>query len=413
MNLELVTIGTELLLGFTVDTNAAFAGQALAAAGARIVRRTTVADDPDAVRDAISEALARTGLVLTTGGLGPTRDDLSKTVVADLFDLPLEFHPELWTALTERFARMGRKISERNRCQAEVPRGATALPNRWGTAPGLWITGARGEVIMLPGVPSEMRGLLTQEVVPRLAARTSGVVVRSRVIRTTGVPESSLADRVSAVEDTLAPLSLAYLPSLEGVDLRLTAWNMEPGAADSALQAAADRLRGVLGNNAYGAGQDDLAAVLIDACRARSATIAVAESCTGGMLGARITAIPGSSDVFVGGAIVYADRLKRHLGVSERILETHGAVSEEAVKAMAEACRVRFGADRTVAVSGIAGPSGGSEAKPVGTVWFGFAAADGVGAERYVFPGTRQEIRARAAQFALFGLWCRAKSAGA
>lgn len=413
MNLELVTIGTELLLGFTVDTNSAFAGQALAAAGARIVRRTTVSDDAAAVRDAIAEALARTGLVITTGGLGPTRDDLSKQVVADLFELPLEFHPEMWTALTERFARMGRKISDRNRCQAEVPRGATVLPNRWGTAPGLWITGSRGEVIMLPGVPIEMRGLLTHEVIPRLAARTGGAVVRSLVVRTTAVPESSLADRVSEVEDTLAPLSLAYLPSLEGVDLRLTAWNMESGAADSALQSASDRIRAVLGDHAYGTGEDDLAAVLLDVYRARGRTLAVAESCTGGMIGARITAIPGSSDVFLGGAIAYHNRPKVDLGVSERILETHGAVSEQTVKAMALGCRERLGADQVVAVTGIAGPAGGSEEKPVGTVWFGFAGMDGVEAERYIFPGTRQEVRARAAQFALFGLWRRAKSAGA
>lgn len=413
MNLELVTIGTELLLGFTVDTNSAFAGQALAAAGARIVRRTTVSDDSGAVRDAISEALARTGLVITTGGLGPTRDDLSKQVVADLFELPLEFHPEMWTALTERFARMGRKISDRNRCQAEVPRGATVLPNRWGTAPGLWITGGRGEVIMLPGVPIEMRGLMSHEVVPRLAARAGGAVVRSLVVRTTAVPESSLADRVSEVEDSLAPLSLAYLPSLEGVDLRLTAWNMAPAAADSALQSASDRIRAVLGDHAYGTGEDDLAAVLLDVCRARGSTVAVAESCTGGMIGARITAIPGSSDVFLGGAIAYHNRPKVDLGVPQRILETHGAVSEQTVKAMALGCRERLGADRVVAVTGIAGPGGGSEEKPVGTVWFGFAGADGVEAERYVFPGSRQEVRARASQFALFGLWRRAKSAGA
>jgi nicotinamide-nucleotide amidase len=413
VNLELVTIGTELLLGFTVDTNSAFAGQALAAVGARIVRRTTVPDDPGAVRDAIAEALARTGVVITTGGLGPTRDDLSKQVVADLFELPLEFHPEMWTALTERFARMGRKISERNRCQAEVPRGATVLPNRWGTAPGLWITGGRGEVIMLPGVPIEMRGLLTHEVIPRLSARSGGAVVRSLVVRTTAVPESSLADRVSEVEDTLAPLSLAYLPSLEGVDLRLTAWNMESGAADSALKSASDRIRAVLGDHAYGTGEDDLAAVLLDLFRARGRTIAVAESCTGGMIGARITAIPGSSDVFLGGAIAYHNRPKIDLGVSERILQEHGAVSEQTVKAMALGCRERLGADQGVAVTGIAGPAGGSEEKPVGTVWFGFAGADGVQAERYIFPGTRQEVRARAAQFALFGLWRRAKSAGA
>lgn len=413
MNLELVTIGTELLLGFTVDTNAAFAGQTLAGAGIRIVRRTTVSDEPVPLREAIVDALGRTGLVITTGGLGPTRDDLSKHVVADLFGLPLEFHDDLWTALVERFARLGRKISDRNRCQAEVPRGATILPNRWGTAPGLWISGALGEVVMLPGVPIEMRGLLTHEVLPRLTARAGGRVIRSTTLRTTGIPESSLADRVSAIEDTLAPLTLAYLPGLEGVDLRLTAWDMDPKGADAALAAASERMRTELGENAYGSGDDDLAQVLLDECRRRGQTIVVAESCTGGMVGERITAIAGSSEVFLGGVIAYANRLKSDLGVPERILEEHGAVSEEAVRAMAENARTRFGADLAVAVSGIGGPGGGSAEKPVGTVWFGFAGRSGVEAVRYGFPGTRYEIRARATQFALFGLLRCAKSAGA
>lgn len=413
MNLELITIGTELLLGFTVDTNAAFAGQALAGAGVRIVRRTTVSDDPVLLREALGEALSRTGLVLTTGGLGPTRDDLSKQVAAELFGLPLEFHDDLWTALVERFARMGRTISDRNRCQAEVPRGATVLPNRWGTAPGLWISGDGGEVIMLPGVPIEMRGLLTHEVLPRLAARAGGLVTRSRTVRTTGIPESSLADRVGDIEDTLPPLSLAYLPGLGGVDLRLTAWNLERGAADSLLDAAAVRLLSRLGENAYGSGEEDLAALVLDECRRRGQTLAIAESCTGGMIGERITAIPGSSDVFVGGVIAYSDRLKADLGVADRILQEHGAVSEEAVRAMAEGVRTRLGADLAVAVSGIAGPGGGSPAKPVGTVCFAFSRQSETESVRSVFPGTRQEIRARASQFALFGLLRHAKSAGA
>jgi nicotinamide-nucleotide amidase len=413
LKLELVTIGTELLLGFTVDTNAAFAGQVLAGSGVRVVRRTTVSDDPALLRDVIAEALDRTGLVLTTGGLGPTRDDLSKKVVAELFGLPLEFQVEIWTALVERFARMGRKISDRNRCQAEVPRGATVLPNRWGTAPGLWISGTPGEVIMLPGVPIEMRGLLTHEVLPRLTGRAGGRVVRSRMVRTTGIPESTLADRVSEIEDRLAPLTLAYLPGLEGVDLRLTAWDLEPSAADALLDAAADRLRARLGENAYGSGEDDLAQLVVDECRLQRQTIVVAESCTGGMVGERITAIPGSSDVFLGGVIAYSNELKASLGVSERILEEHGAVSEESVKSMARGAREKFGADLAVAVSGIAGPGGGSPEKPVGTVWFAFAHQSGVEAMRYVFPGTRNEIRARAAQFALFGLLRHAKSAGA
>ena len=183
MELELVTIGTELLLGFTVDTNSAFLGQALAAIGVRITRRTSVADEPAAVAAAVAEALARSRLVITTGGLGPTKDDLSKNVVAELLGLPLEFQQEIWDAIVARFTRMGRKLSDRNRCQAEVPRGATVLPNPRGTAPGLWISGALGEVIMLPGVPAEMRGLVNSEVVPRLSARSGGIAISRSSVR--------------------------------------------------------------------------------------------------------------------------------------------------------------------------------------------------------------------------------------
>ncbi|PYP42080.1 MAG: competence/damage-inducible protein A [Gemmatimonadetes bacterium] len=405
MDLELVTIGTELLLGFTIDTNSAFAGQALAEIGVRITRRTSVPDEPGAVRDAVGEALARSRLVITTGGLGPTRDDLSKNAVAELLGLPLEFRPEIWEALTVRWSRMGRKISERNRCQAEVPRGATVLPNPRGTAPGLWITADRGEVIMLPGVPSEMRGLVRDEVVPRLAARSSGRVVRSLVLRTTGIPESALAERLAPVEEGLAPLTLAYLPSLEGVDLRLTAWDATPEAAGAALSAGATRLREPLGDHCYAEGETDLAAVLLDACRAHRLTVAVAESCTGGMVGERITEIAGSSDVFRGGVIAYANGVKEAmLHVPARILEAEGAVSEGTARAMAEAAQSQLGASLAVAVSGVAGPTGGSDEKPVGTVWFAFAGPRGTEAERVVFPGSRHEIRVRASQYALFGL---------
>ena len=413
MNLELVTIGTELLLGFTIDTNSAFVGQALAAAGVRVVRRTSVPDEAAAVQEAVREALGRSRLVLTTGGLGPTRDDLSKHAVAELFGLPLDFHQDIWDELAARWARMGRKLGERNRGQAEVPRGALVLKNRWGTAPGLWITGDLGEVIMLPGVPSEMRGLLSHEVVPRLAMRAGARVVRSRVVRTTGIPESTLAERVGNLEDALAPLTLAYLPGLEGVDLRLTAWETAPDAADASLASAAEKLAARLGDHAYGRDEDDLAAVLLESCRVRGLTIAVAESCTGGLVGGRLTAVPGASAVFVGGMICYADSLKQELGVPLRILQEHGAVSGETVSAMATAARDRFGTSLAAAVSGIAGPDGGSAQKPVGTVWFGFADAQGVETARYVFPGSRSDIRARATQFTLLGLLRRAKSAGA
>ncbi|MGH7567374.1 MAG: competence/damage-inducible protein A, partial [Gemmatimonadales bacterium] len=260
MKLEVLTIGTELLLGHTTDTNAAELGHALAAAGAEIVRRTTVADRPAAVRDAVGEALARTGFVLTTGGLGPTRDDLTKRVVADLFGRRLILDDGLLRALEARFRRLGRwPMPPANRTQAEVPEGATVLPNPRGTAPGLWLEDAEHRVVvMLPGVPAEMRGVLLEEVLPRLAQRqeASGAppptVVLSRLLRTTGVPESALAERIGPLEEELAPLTLGYLPSEAGVDLRLTAWSLPRAEAEARLAAAATRLAAQLGAHCYG-----------------------------------------------------------------------------------------------------------------------------------------------------------------
>ena len=242
MRIELVTIGTELLLGFTVDTNGAELGRALAAAGIRVVRRTSIPDQPDAIRAAVRDGLDRTGAVITTGGLGPTRDDGSKKVVAEIFGAPLEFDESIWQALVERFAKLRRRIAESNRSQAEVPRGALVLPNRWGTAPGLWLEGPPGLVILLPGVPLEMRKLLEHEVIPRLRGRAGGEVVRSRTIRTTNIAESTLADRMGEIEAEVAPLTLAYLPSLAGVDLRLTAWNLAADDAERRLAAAVSSL---------------------------------------------------------------------------------------------------------------------------------------------------------------------------
>jgi nicotinamide-nucleotide amidase len=402
VDLELVTIGTELLLGYTVDTNSAYLGQLLAGIGVRITRRTSVPDTAAAVSEAVAEALGRSRFVITTGGLGPTNDDLSKQAVAALFGLPLEFDARLWAELEARWARLGRTLAPRNRCQAEVPRGATVLPNPRGTAPGLWISGERGEVVMLPGVPGEMRGLLREEVAPRLAKRAEGRVVRSLVLRTTGIAESLLAERLEPVEGSLAPLTLAYLPSLFGVDLRLTAWNIEPGQADRMLREAADRLSELLGAHFYGEGEVDLAQVLLEDYRNRGRTLALAESCTGGMVGERLTAIPGSSAVFRGGLIAYHDDLKRDLGVDPRILEEQGAVSEEIVTQLADRARERYGSTAALAISGIAGPDGGSETKPVGTVWLAICDEAGREAVKTVFPGSRHEIRVRASQA---GLW--------
>ncbi|HJR17376.1 MAG TPA: competence/damage-inducible protein A [Gemmatimonadales bacterium] len=408
MNIELVTIGTELLLGMTVDTNGAEIARELAAYGIRVTRRTSVVDRGDEIRDAVGEALRRTGAVLTTGGLGPTRDDITKKVVADLFGAPLEFDETVWASLIARFAALERKPVESNRSQAEVPRGATVLPNRWGTAPGLWLEGESGLVIMLPGVPHEMRRLLEQEVLPRFAQRGTPSVIRSILVRTTGVPESTLAERIGDIEDEIAPITLAYLPGVDGVDLRLSAWGLTVEDADRRLSDAAGLVRERGGKHVYGEGDCNLAALVLDEARVRGWRVAVAESCTGGLVGARLTDVPGSSDVFVGGVIAYDNAIKTELlGVPETLLAQHGAVSEPVARAMAEGALRRFGVNAAISVTGVAGPGGGSLEKPVGTVWLAYAMEGAVEARRSIFAGTRQEIRARAAQAALFFLYRR------
>ena len=402
MKLEAVTIGTELLLGQILDTNAAELGRGLAAAGIEVVRHSSVADRPDAIRAAVAEALERTGFVITTGGLGPTRDDITKREVAALFAKSLEMDAAVLQSLEERFRRLGRPMPAVNRTQAEVPAGATVLPNPRGTAPGLWVEDRGRVVVMLPGVPSEMRGLLAEEVLPRLAARTAGTVVRSRSVRTTGIAESALAERVGAIEEELAPLTLAYLPSTDGVELRVTAWSLREDDAERRLAAAVAQLRERAGEHGYGEDRTDLAAVVLDQLRARGSRLVVAESCTGGLLSARITAIPGASTVFIAGVVAYDNMVKSGtLDVPPELLDQYGAVSEQVVSAMAEGVQRQFAVDAALAITGIAGPSGGTAEKPVGTVWL--AARHGVEGRvlKRVFPGDRNEIRARSAQAAL------------
>jgi len=403
VKLEVVTIGTELLLGQILDTNAAELGRALAAAGVEVVRHSSVADRPETIRAAVAEALDRTGFVITTGGLGPTRDDMTKREVAELLGKPLELDAAVLRSLEERFRRLGRPMPAVNRTQAEVPAGATVLPNPRGTAPGLWVEDARGRVVvMLPGVPSEMRGLLADEVLPRLAARTSGTVVRSRTVRTTGIAESALAERVGAIEESIAPLTLAYLPSTDGVELRATAWSLREDEAERRLAAVVAQLRDRAGEHSYGEDGTDLAATVLEALRRRRARLAVAESCTGGLLGARITAVPGASDVFVGGVIAYDDDVKTAaLSVPSELIRAHGAVSEEVVLAMTLGAQQRFAVEAALAITGIAGPTGGTAEKPVGTVWLAARFGNEARALKRVFPGDRNEIRARSAQAAL------------
>ncbi len=405
MDLEVVTIGTELVLGYTVDTNAPYLARALAAVGVRVVRKTSVPDDPAIIRDAVERALARTRFVVTTGGLGPTRDDLTMPVVANLFGASVVTDDAYLARLEDRWRRLGRSgtMPEANRTQARLPEGAVPLPNPRGTARGLWLEGGLGTVVLLPGVPHEMRSLTDEELVPRLATRSgpSGVT-RSRVLRTCGAAESQLADELGPVEEGLAPATLAYLPSFEGVDLRLTVWNRAPDAADAVLERAARQLREILGERVYGEGDADLAAVVLAQAHVAKLRLAVAESCTGGLVGGRLTAVPGASRAFVGGVIAYADAVKlRELGVPAATLATDGAVSERVVVAMADGVRARFGVEAALAVSGVAGPDGGTPEKPIGTVWLCAACGGKRRAVRIGLPGDRAEVRARAAQAGL------------
>jgi nicotinamide-nucleotide amidase len=315
----------------------------------------------------------------------------------------------VWADLEARFARLGRVPSANNRGQAEVPSGAVVIPNRWGTAPGLWLEGKPGLVVMLPGVPVEMRNLLASGVLPRLGSRSAqGGVIRSVTVRTTSIAESTLAERVGDAEARIAPLTLAYLPGLGSVDLRATAWNLSSDDADRRLEAAADLLAERAGEHAYGRGDDDLAALVLLEARKRRLSLAVAESCTGGLLGGRLTDVPGSSSQFLGGIISYSDGAKEALlGVPRALLAAHGAVSGPVAQAMAIGAARALGADVAVSITGIAGPDGGSKEKPVGTVWLGFMMPGTSEAVPRNTIGTREEIRGRAAQIALFELWRR------
>jgi nicotinamide-nucleotide amidase len=411
LQVELITIGDELLLGFTIDTNAAHISRTLAAAGVEIVRRTTVGDEADKIASAVREALHRTGAVITTGGLGPTSDDLTKPAIAKIFSREMKLDEEIMSALERRWRTRfpNSAFPATNRTQAEIPEGARILANRHGTAPGIWLEDKKGRwVAMMPGVPREMRGMLAEELVPAIKSRTKGLetVVLSGTLRTTGIAESAIAEllgpNILGVAGTeLGSLPLAYLPGVAGVDLRVTVKGLPRARAEKLVKEAILKLRDRVSAYAYGEDDADLAAVVLDKCRSLGLKLAVAESCTGGMLGERITNIPGSSDVFLGGIIAYHNDVKREaLGVSGEDIERYGAVSEQVALKMASGVREKMGADVGISVTGIAGPGGGTLDKPVGLVWISVNGSDAK-ARRFHMVGDRAEIRQRAAQAAL------------
>ena len=407
MNVELITIGDELLLGLTIDSNAAWLARELGAIGIAVPWRTTVGDKAEDIAAAVRLALDRSGGAITTGGLGPTADDLTKPAIAQLFGRGMHFDEQLWEGLRKLWRERGRpgELPEANKQQVMIPDGATILPNRHGTAPGIWLEDARGRwVAMLPGIPREMRGLANDEVLPRLRARAGHVnaTIQSIAVRTTAIAESQLPALLGEYAEEIDGMRVSYQPSPSGVDLRLTISGVAREEGAQRLRKAADELRARIGVNVYGADEQDLAAIMLDACRARGWRIAVAESCTGGLLGERLTRIPGASDVFLGGVIAYDNRVKETmLGVSASELSKHGAVSEHVARAMAAGARSATGAEIGLAITGVAGPDGGTPEKPVGTVWV--AVDTPIGQKTYGgrLIGDRAEVRYRATQSVL------------
>jgi nicotinamide-nucleotide amidase len=384
MNAHLLTIGDELLIGQTTNTNAAWLGERLSRLGVQVERTVTVGDDPDMMRDELGRAVRQARLTVLTGGLGPTHDDVTRQVLADYFEAPLRTDDEILDRIRRYYERRGRQMPRSAPALAQVPEGFEPLDNPVGAAVGLWFSGtlegADRLVAVLPGIPQEMNGIFESAVEPRLKAEEDVHAVAHRTLVTSGIGESALQERLGDLSDLLGEeLGLAYLPSTSGVRLRLTATNGDTAAAQTQLDRLEARIRERAGAHVIGTGDAELEEVLGRRLRAAGRTIASAESATGGLIGHRLTGVSGSSAYYEGSVVAYANRIKRSvLGVRADAIEEHGAVSEPVALQMAGGVRDALDVDVGVATTGIAGPTGGTEEKPVGTVWLGYA--DGVGA---------------------------------
>ena len=388
---EILCIGTELLLGNILNGNARWLAEQLATLGVPHHRQLVVGDNRERLIQTVREAAGRCRLLITTGGLGPTPDDLTTEAIASAFDTPLEEHPEAWADIQAKLAQRGRTPTPSVRRQALIPRGASLLPNPTGTAPGvIWSPRPGFTVMTFPGVPSEMQAMWHQSAVPwlRQAGLSEGVFA-SRMLRFWGVAESALAEQVDDLLALANPTVAPYAGAGE-VKLRLTARADDEAAARALLAPLEAELRARTGSLCYGADDDSLASVVLAALRQRGQTLSVAESCTGGGLGAALAAVPGASDVFLGGVIAYANSVKQALlGVPAEVLERHGAVSDPVACAMADGARRISGSSWAVAVTGIAGPGGGSDSKPVGLVHIALSGPDGTQSEAVRFGSSR------------------------
>jgi nicotinamide-nucleotide amidase len=400
---EIISVGTELLLGQIVDTNSAFLSRTLAALGIDLFRRATVGDNEGRLVQAIREAASRADVILTIGGLGPTQDDLTKEAVARAFDDELVLDSAAAEHLRALFARRGIPMPESNLRQALVFRGGRGIPNPNGTAPGALLEKEGKVVFCLPGPPREFIPMVENAVLPLLVERLGGerTVIRSRVLRTIGIGESAMEERVRDLLASTNP-TVAPLAHVGESHLRLTARARSEEEALALIEPLEREIRSRLGVHVYGVDETPLEAAVIGLLKERGETLAVAESCTGGLLGGRLTNVPGSSQVFVGGIISYSNGAKESLlGVPGDLLATHGAVSALVAEAMARGARERLGANIGVAITGVAGPEGGTAEKPVGLVYLGLSDRAGERHQRCLFMGGRADVRTRSILMAL------------
>ncbi|MGD9495974.1 MAG: competence/damage-inducible protein A [Armatimonadota bacterium] len=404
MRAELVSVGTELLLGEIVDTNAAWMSQRLAEIGVDVHFRHTVGDNLARIVSVLELALSRSDVVLLCGGLGPTQDDLTRESIAQVTGRALRPDPEAEERLRAFFARRGLTPTANNLKQATVPEGGRLLENTCGTAPGLLVEHEAKALIAVPGPPPEMREMMQREVIPYLVQRLGGrpLAVYTRVLRFADIGESTLVAEIDDIISGQTDPTVAPYARPGEVTLRLATKAATEAEAAARLDALEARLRERVGGYIYGIGDETMEVVVGQALRGRGATLAVAESCTGGLVASRITDVPGSSDYFLGGVVAYANEAKeRVLSVPAQVLAAHGAVSEETALAMARGVRELLGADYALATTGIAGPGGGSEEKPVGLVYIAVADAEGELCVRQSWPGTREQFKQRVSQYAL------------
>jgi nicotinamide-nucleotide amidase len=395
MKATVITIGDEILIGQIIDTNSAWIGQQFNALGVKIYEIISCGDDAAQIVEAVNRAKASSQIVLMTGGLGPTKDDITKKTLVEYFNTELVLNEEVWEKMKQIFAKRGMQVLEINRSQAMIPKNCIMLPNMRGTAQGMWFEKDGVVFISMPGVPHEMKHLMETQVIPRLQQKFSFPKIVHATIMTAGGGESTIAHILSGFEEELPKhIKLAYLPDLGVLKLRLTA-SGEGEALVAEVNSQKEKMKGILGNYFYFDGEERLEAVIGKMLLEKHATVSCAESCTGGYISHLFTSISGSSKYFEGAVISYSyDVKEKMLGVKHQTLLTYGAVSEECVREMLEGLLNVSGTNYGIAVSGIAGPDGGTPEKPVGTVWIAVGSKEKIIAKRFqFFPSRMENIR--------------------